>query len=101
MILLFMIIFRSIPWFGSPATHLLFLLHYAHRKHIILTCISVLEGPAGDDVLDQDGVTLHEHQLWHQVYGGPFQIPNLHVHCAKLDCSYTIFLSKYILISQT
>ena len=44
-----------------------------------------LEGPAGDDVLHQDSVTLHEHSLWHQVDGQSLQLPDLHVHCAQLN----------------
>ena len=34
---------------------------------LLLTVISVLKGPAGDDVLHQHGVALHEDQLRHEV----------------------------------
>ena len=51
---------------------------------LLLTVIPVLQGPAGDDVLHQDGVALHEDQLGHEVDGGPLQLPDLHVHRAQL-----------------
>ena len=84
MILLFMTIFRSIPWFGSPNIEFECIvspqIHYS-----ILTVIPVLQGPAGDDVLHQHGVALHEDQLWHQADGLLLQRPDLHVHRAQLD----------------
>ena len=50
-----------------------------------LTVISVLEGPAGDNVLHQYSVAFHEDQLGHQVDGLTLQLPDLHVHRAQLD----------------
>ena len=44
----------------------------------------VLQGPAGDDVLHQHGVALHEDQLRHQADRLPLQLSDLHVHRAQL-----------------
>ena len=52
---------------------------------LLLTVIPVLKGPAGDDVLHQHGVALHEDQLRHKVDGEPLQLPDLHVHSAQLN----------------
>ena len=49
-----------------------------------LTVIPVLQGPAGDDVLHQHGVALHEDQLRHQADCLTLQLPDLHVHRAQL-----------------
>ena len=49
-----------------------------------LTVIPVLQGPAGDDVLHQHGVALHEDQLRHQADRLPLQLSDLHVHRAQL-----------------
>ena len=52
---------------------------------LLLTVIPVLQGPAGDDVLHQHGVALHEDSLRHEVDGEPLQLPDLHVHRAQLN----------------
>ena len=52
---------------------------------LLLTVIPVLQGPAGDDVLHQHGVALHEDRLRHEADGGPLQLPDLHVHRAQLN----------------
>ena len=51
---------------------------------LLLTVIPVLQGPAGDDVLHQHGVALHEDHLRHQADGEPLKLPDLHVHRAQL-----------------
>ena len=50
----------------------------------MLTRIPKLERPAGDEVLDQNSVTLHEDLARDQVDGGPLQICYLQVHRAQL-----------------
>ena len=55
----------------------------------LLTVISVLEGPAGDDVLHQHGVALHEDLLRHQADGRPLQRSDLHVHRTQLGGAMT------------
>ena len=83
MILLFITIFRSIPWFESSEIGML-ANHTGTNNLSSLTGIPELEGPAGDDVLHQHGVALHEDQLGHQADGEPLQLPDLHVHRAQL-----------------
>ena len=63
-----------------------------------LTVIPVLEGPAGDDVLHQHGVALHEDQLGHQADGGPLQLPDLHVHRAQLSGGSKLLITFVMLL---
>ena len=60
---------------------------------LLLTVIPVLQGPAGDDVLHQHGVALHEDQLRRQADGRLLQIPDLHVHRAQLGI-ITVFITS-------
>ena len=84
MILLFITIFRSTPWFESSEIGMLANHTGTTNNLSSLTGIPELEGPAGDDVLHQHGVALHEDQLRHQADRLPLQLSDLHVHRAQL-----------------